>query len=79
MASGPEHYREAHRLLAHANELREKATPKTISADMEQSSWMQQRAQVHATLALAAAQIDAIPTAQFHQLAHCDAWIEATK
>ena len=48
MATGPEHYREAERLIASANS----------RADREEAEIFTQQALVHATLALAAAQVE---------------------
>lgn len=65
--NGPQHYAEAERLLglaesemeAYANAAEASATE---AAHLAQSGWAQKRAQVHATLALTAATIDAANT-----------------
>lgn len=55
--TGPEHYREAERLVTNGQRCIEEATPSTIDAaeDVARSAFA--AAQVHATLALVAASI----------------------
>ena len=57
--NGPEHYREAERLLDIAQSEMERygytSDQQEEAYHLQQATWAQQRAQVHATLALAAA------------------------
>lgn len=65
--NGPEHYAEAERLLGTAqDEVEDYARASTAQAEAlhwQQSQWAQERAQVHATLALAAATAEPIAQA----------------
>lgn len=56
--NGPDHFREAERLLANAQRELEAATPNTISEVLETTTVAVAKAQAHATLAKAAAIID---------------------
>jgi hypothetical protein len=56
--TGPEHFREAERLLGEAKKLLEKASWLRAGPANSAAKDIHQRAQVHATLALAAAQVD---------------------
>jgi hypothetical protein len=63
--TGPEHYAEAERLLAQAHvHPRDRAVPNWLTADE-----LSTEAQVHATLALAAAYAEVNPTSAWHQVA----------
>lgn len=63
--TGPEHYREAERLVALAHDMADQK-------HQERADFIIARAQVHATLALAAATIDTTASVRG------PAWIEAT-
>lgn len=76
--TGPEHYRESERLLSDASFTSTSGTPVTREGrpvEPRIHAALINRAQVHATLALAAA--TAIPTARAQLLAEMKAWSEA--
>ena len=61
--NGPEHYREAERLLENARRTVVEATPNTVTEALDMQDRAARVAQVHATLALAAATAAAQATA----------------
>jgi len=73
LVTGPEHYREAERMLLVAqSEMEGYAFTRDEAAEavhLAQAQWAQQRAQVHATLALAAATVEAVGIAPGDRLA----------
>jgi cytochrome c1 len=67
--TGPEHYAKAEQHLDHA------ASIETDGHDDSMSAWHQRQAQGHATLALAATQVDG---AEFMRPADRHEWLKAT-